>query len=56
MIKDIFLDLSQCKALGDTICATPTLRKLFNSYNQKVVISTHFPEIFKNNPYVKKIY
>jgi len=56
MKKEIFLDLSQCKALGDTICSTPTLRKLYNSYNEKIVISTNFPEIFKNNPYVKKIY
>ena len=43
-------------ALGDTLAATPTLRKISKSYNQKINIVTHVPELFKNNPYVKTIY
>ena len=54
--KEIFLDLTECRALGDTICSTPTLRKLSETYQQKVVVITNYPEIFKNNPYVKKVY
>ena len=54
--KDIFLDLTQCRALGDTICSTPTLRKLYFTYEKKVKVITNFPEIFKNNPYVEKTY
>lgn len=54
--KEIFLDLAECRALGDTICSTPTLRKLSETYQQKLVVITNYPEIFKNNPYVKKVY
>jgi len=43
------------KALGDTICATPTLRKLYNTYNQKISVLTYHPEIFWKNPYVDKV-
>lgn len=44
------------KALGDTICATPTLRKLYETYNQKISVVTHIPEVFYGNPCVDKIY
>lgn len=44
------------KALGDTICATPTLRKLYNTYNQKISVVSYFPEVFKNNPCVEEIF
>ena len=30
--------------------------KLYKSYNQKIIVITHFPEIFDNNPYVDKVY
>jgi autotransporter strand-loop-strand O-heptosyltransferase len=44
------------QSLGDTIAATPTLRKLYNSYNKKIDVITHHPDLFKNNKYVDKIY
>lgn len=42
--------------MGDTLCSTPTLRKLYESYGRKIVVVTHFPEIFDSNPYVEKVY
>lgn len=56
MSKNIVLNLSDCYAIGDTLSSTPTLRKLFESYNKKIYVVTHFPEIFDNNPYVEKTY
>jgi len=41
-------------ALGDTICSTPTLRKLSHVYKEKLDVATFFPQVFKNSPYVKK--
>jgi len=55
-MKKVCLDLTESRALGDTLCATPTIRKLYNSYNQKISIITHHKEIFKNNPYVDLIF
>ena len=55
-MKKICLDLSDCRALGDTIASTPTLRKLYKSYNQKITVISVFDDIFKNNPYVEKVY
>lgn len=43
-------------AIGDCICATPTIRKISEVYNTKVVIYSHHPVIFKNLPYVKESY
>lgn len=43
------------KSLGDIICATPTLKKLYNVYNQKISIVTYMPIVFKNNPCVDRI-
>jgi autotransporter strand-loop-strand O-heptosyltransferase len=43
-------------SLGDALAATPTLRKISKSYDQKINVVTHVPELFKNNPYVKNIY
>ena len=42
--------------MGDTLCSTPTLRKLYESYGRKIVVVTHFPEIFDSNPCVEKVY
>ena len=42
-------------SLGDTICSTPTLKKLSKSYGEKFHVATYVPEVFFNNPYVKKI-
>ena len=55
-MKDICLDLTGCKALGDTLCATPTIRKLFKSYNKKISVITHNPELFTNNQYVDSVF
>jgi len=55
-MKKVCLDLSECRALGDTIASTPLLRKLYNSYNQKITVISNFQEIFTNNPYVEKVY
>ena len=55
-MKKIFLDLTESKAIGDTLCSTPVLRKLYDSYNSKIIVVTDFPELFKNNPLVEKVY
>ena len=55
-MKDICLDISGCRALGDTLCATPTIRKLYNSYNKKISVITNIPELFQNNPYVENVF
>jgi ADP-heptose:LPS heptosyltransferase len=51
-MKEICIDLVGCRALGDTICATPTVRKISKTYNKKINVISHHPEIFKNLPYV----
>ena len=55
-MKPICLDLSQCNGLGDLICATPTIKKLSESYGQKITVLSNMPELFKMNPYVEKSY
>ena len=55
-MKDICLDLTGCRALGDTLCATPTIRKLYKSYNKKISVITNIPELFQNNPYVENVF
>jgi ADP-heptose:LPS heptosyltransferase len=55
-MKEICLDITGCRALGDALCATPLIRKLYNSYNKKVSVITHMIELFQNNPYVESVY
>lgn len=55
-MKKICLDLTEAKAIGDTLCSTPVLKKLYDSYNSKIIVVTDFPELFKNNPLVEKVY
>ncbi len=55
-MKDICLDITGCRALGDTLCVTPTIRKLYKSYNRKVSVITNIPELFVTNPYVENIF
>ena len=55
-MKDVCIDVLGCRALGDTLAVTPTLRKLYNSYGKKISVATHHSEIFKNNPYVDNIF
>ena len=53
-MKPICLNLTECNGLGDLICATPTIKKIHDSYGQKVTILSKMPELFKTNPYVEK--
>lgn len=55
-MKTPLLDLHLSRGLGDTICATPVLKKLYNAYGKKISVLTVHPDIFKNNPYVKDLY
>ena len=49
-MKSPLLDLHLSKGLGDSICATPSLRKLYYAYGKKISVLTEHPIIFKNNP------
>jgi ADP-heptose:LPS heptosyltransferase len=55
-MKDVCLDIRSSRALGDTLCSTPTLRKLYYTYGKKISVITTYPEIFEKNPYVDKIF
>jgi len=52
-MKEMCVDISGCRALGDTLCATPVIRKLSEAYNKKISVISHHPEIFTNLPYVE---
>jgi ADP-heptose:LPS heptosyltransferase/GR25 family glycosyltransferase involved in LPS biosynthesis len=54
-LKPIIYDIRNSRGLGDTISSSPTLRKIHNSYNQKVIVITEHPEVFLGNPYVSKV-
>jgi len=55
-MKDVCIDVLGCRALGDTLAVTPTLRKLYNSYGKKISVATHHKDLFLNNPYVDNIF
>ena len=55
-MKDVCIDVLGCRALGDTLAVTPTLRKLYNSYGKKISGATHHKDLFQNNPYVDHIF
>ena len=55
-MKKVCLDVLGCRALGDTLAVTPTLRKLHNTYGQKISVMTHHPYLFSSNPYVDVVY
>jgi ADP-heptose:LPS heptosyltransferase len=44
-----------CPALGDTLCATPTVRKVALSYGHKIDIMCHRTDLFERSPYVDKL-
>lgn len=52
--KKVLLTVS-CPALGDTICSTPTIRKVSKSYGIPIDVMTKRPDVFKNNPYVNNV-
>lgn len=54
-MKQIYIKINS-KSLGDTLAATPSIRKVSKSYDCKINIITHVPELFVNNIYTKKIY
>jgi len=41
--------------IGDNLSATPTIKKVSEIYNQKVILVTYIPSIFINNPYIDEI-
>jgi len=55
-MKPVCLDLHECNGLGDLICATPTIKKLFEAYEKKITVLSKMPELFKNNAFVEKSY
>jgi len=53
-MKEICIDITGCRALGDTLCSTPVIRKISQIYNKKISVISHHFEIFKNLPYIDK--
>lgn len=53
-MKPVCLNLEECNGLGDLICATPTIKKLSESYQRKITVISNMPELFKMNPHVEK--
>lgn len=51
-MKEICIDITGCRALGDTLCSTPLVRKISKTYEKKVSVISHHTEIFSNLPYV----
>ncbi len=45
-MKSPLLDLHLSKGLGDSICATPSLRKLYYAYGKKISVLTDHVTIF----------
>jgi hypothetical protein len=43
-------------ALGDIINITPVIKYLSRCHNQRLYLETDLPHLFKNNPYIEKIY
>lgn len=52
--KNVLVKVS-CPALGDTLCSTPTIRKISESYGHKIDVMTRRPDVFENNPYIENI-
>jgi len=52
-MKNICIDVTGCRALGDTLCVTPVVRKICQTYDKKVTVISHHPELFSNSPYVE---
>lgn len=53
-MRDIYYKIHS-NAMGDTFCATPTLKKLCQAYNQQIIVVTHNKQIFRNNPYARQV-
>ena len=48
------ISISGC--MGDIINITPTIKYFSRCHNQKLYLETNLPHLFKNNPYIEKIY
>lgn len=44
---------SSANAMGDLIAATPTIKRLAQTYNQKITVISNHPYLFSNCPYVE---
>lgn len=52
----VFLSNSPIRSIGDTLGLTSLVKEIYNKTGYKSTISTFLPEIFENNPYIKKTY
>lgn len=46
--------VSHTPSIGDLLSATPTIKKLAQTYGKKVVVISHNPWVLKNNPYISE--
>lgn len=53
IMKEICINLGGCTALGDTLCATPVIRKISKTYGKKVSVISYHPDLFKRSPYIE---
>ena len=54
-IKKQVLVLHSQVGIGDNLAATPTIRKMSEIFNQKIILLTYIPSAFINNPYIDQI-
>lgn len=56
--KQVSIFILKELGLGDFMCATPLIRKLYNIYNKKIDIYGYkkYYEFIKNNPYINNFY
>ena len=45
---------SSAAAMGDLICATPTIKKLAEIYQSTITVISNHPYVFKDSPYVEE--
>ena len=53
-MKKYGFKISGC--LGDIVNATPVFKYVSRCHNQKLLLETNLPHLFKNNPYIENIY
>lgn len=53
MSKQIYYQINST-SLGDTLSATPVIRKLSNLYGQKIIVINDLIDLFKNSPYIER--
>jgi hypothetical protein len=46
--------ITTSSSVGDLLSITPTIRKLFSTYQKKIVVISPLPSLLKNNPYILK--